>query len=149
MSKKYTKDEMTAVLNGLSSRLSEHTGQFPGVSGAVLALALAAKDPMAAPEGVKVKKEKKAPKVKPVALDYSGDSLMVKGIPWGQVGVALKAVFNELVGKQSKMLNPDTGKPFFRTCYDKKAKAFRLPKDKEPEVRAAIEAAGLAIVSAG
>lgn len=147
MSKKsYTKDEMVHLLTSLGAILSEHTGEFPGISAAVLALSKAAKDPTVTPESVKVaKKPGKAKPPKPVALDYSGDSLLVKNVPWGQMGLALKQAFNAIVGQKSKTVDPSTGEPYFKSCWDKKAKAFRLPKDKEAEVRTAIKDAGLAI----
>ena len=46
--KKYDKKELIGVLTQLQSHLSEHTGEFPGLAPAVVALAAAAKDPMTA-----------------------------------------------------------------------------------------------------
>lgn len=146
--KKYTKEKMSELLNSLGCHLSDYTGEFPGVSAAVLALSEAAKDPHKTAESVKVAaKVRSAPKVKSVALDYSGENLLVKGVPWGQIGLALKESFNQLVGKRSKRVDPNTGEPYFLTCYDKKTKSFKLPKEKEAEVRACLKDAGLSVAT--
>tara|TARA_Y100000310_G_scaffold333804_1_gene412124 strand:- start:2018 stop:2464 length:447 start_codon:yes stop_codon:yes gene_type:complete len=147
MSKKYDKAELIKLLTGLQSHLSEHTGDFPGLSPAVVALSNAAQDLMT-PQAVKVavKQEKKAAKVKPVSIDYQGKDLLVK-TPWGQAGRALANTFKAIVGKRSKSINPDTGEPYFLTVFDKRVKAHRIPKDKEAEVMAAIKASGLPMVA--
>jgi hypothetical protein len=140
MSKKYDKDELVKLLTGLQDHLSEHTADYPGLAPAVVALARAASDPMTAPKGNA--KAKKEPKVKPVTINYEGESLLVK-TPWGQAGKALAHTFKVIVGKRSKSINPETGEPFFLSCYDKKAKAFRLPVAKKDEVLKAIAESGL------
>lgn len=140
MSKKYDKDELVKLLTGLQDHLSEHTADYPGLAPAVVALARAASDPMTAPKGNA--KAKKEPKVKPVTINYEGESLLVK-TPWGQAGKALAHAFKVIVGKRSKSINPETGEPYFLSCYDKKAKAFRLPVAKEDEVLKAIAESGL------
>lgn len=143
MRKAYDKKTMSELLSALSTHLSAHVGQFPGIAVAVVALADAARDPTV--RQVQAKAEKEPAKPKPVALSYEGSTVLVTGLPWGSVGVALKNAFNRIVGKQSKTINPETGEPFFLSCYDKKNKGFRIPKEKEPEIRQAIEAAGLPI----
>jgi hypothetical protein len=132
---------MSAVLTQLGNHLSQFTGEYPGVAGAVLALVKAAKDPTEGMAQVKAV-PKAAPKVKPVTITYSGESLLVK-TPWGQAGKALAHTFKMIVGKRGKSINPETGEPYILSVYDKKAKAFRLPKDKEAEVMAAIKESGL------
>lgn len=136
--KKYDKDELVKLLTGLQDHLSEHTAEFPGLSPAVVALAQAARDPMNAGTA----KKEKAPKIKPVTINYEGESLLVK-TPWGQAGKALAHAFKVIVGKRSKSINPETGEPYFLSVYDKKAKAFRLPMDKKDEVLKAIADSGL------
>lgn len=138
--KKYDKDELVKLLTGLQAHLSEHTAQFPGLAPAVMALAQAARDPLTAPSTAK--KEKKAPKVKPVTINYEGESILVK-TPWGQAGKALAHAFKVIVGKRSKSINPETGEPYFLSVYDKKAKAFKLPIAKKDEVLKAIADSGL------
>ena len=135
--KKYTKEEMTEILNKLSGHLSDHTGEFPGVVAAVLALSEAAKDPT---KGMAT--ETKARPVKPVTITYKGDSILVK-TPWGQAGKALAHVFKVIVGKRGKSINPETGQPYLLSVYDKKVKAFRLPAEKKEEVLKAIAESGL------
>lgn len=140
--KSYSKAEMVKLLVGLQSHLSEHTSKFPGIAPAVIALSQAAKDPTVSAQ----KTEAKAPKVKPVTINYSGESLLIK-TPWGQAGKALAHTFKVIVGKRSKSINPETGEPYFLSVFDKKAKAFRLPKDKEAEVMAAIKESGLPVAA--
>lgn len=142
---KHTKEEMTNILVALSEKLTKHTSAFPALVGVVVAMNEAAEDLTAKA----VKKEPKPQKVKPVTIDYEGESLLVKGIPWGQVGLALKGVFNRIVGKRAKSVDPKTGEAYFLTSWDKKIKGYRLPKDKDAEVRACIKDAGLVIAEAG
>jgi hypothetical protein len=140
MSKKMTKKNMVSQLTALQAHLAQHTANFPGLIPVVVALGEAIANPSVAPESAKV--ETKAAGPKPVTIDYSGESLLVK-TPWGQAGKALAHAFKVIVGKRSKTINPETGEPYFLSTYDKKVKAFRLPKEKEAEVRAAIEESGL------
>lgn len=142
---KHTKEEMINILVTLSEKLTKHTSAFPALVGVVVAMNEAAEDLTAKA----VKKEPKPQKVKPVTIDYEGEQLLVKGVPWGQVGLALKRLFNQIAGVPTKTIDPATGEPFFRSCFDRKAKGFRLPKDKDAEVRACIKDAGLVVASAG
>lgn len=138
--KKYTKEEMMEVLNKLSSHLSDHTGEFPGVVNAVLALSEAAKDPT---KGM-AKKEAKARPIKPVKVTYKGDSILVQ-TPWGRAGKALGDAFKMLVGKRGKSINPETGELYILSCYSKKDKAFKVPMAKKEQVLKAIAESGLPV----
>lgn len=133
--KKMTKPAMIAHLVALTSHLTQHTAQFPGLVPVIKALSKAAVDPTAAKP------------VKPVTIDYSEETLLVKGIPWGQLGLALKNTFNQMVGVKTQTVNPKTGEPYFKSCFDKKAKGFRLPTAKKDEVLQALKDAGLPVAS--
>lgn len=139
MQKTYTKDQMVHLLTSLSGHLSEHTAQFPGIAAAVVALAAAASDPMTTSAKVK-----KAPKVKPVTINYEGENILIK-TPWGRAGKALGDAFKMLVGKRGKSINPETGELYVLSCYSKKDKAFKVPMAKKDEVLKAIAESGLPV----
>jgi len=140
-----TKSEMSKRLMRMSATLSQHMDKFPGLATVVAELVSVAQDPMG--NNVRAKVKERVPIPKPVTINYSGETLLVRGVPWGQLGVALKLTFNKIVGKQSKALNPETGQPYFLSCYDKKAKGFRLPREKADEVLAALQDANLPVVA--
>lgn len=133
--KTYTKNELIVLLTNLNTHLAEHVSEYPALSSVVKELSKAIKDPT---------KGKKAP----ITIEYEGKDLLVKNTPFPrgegwQVAVALKEAFNVLVGRKSKKVNPETGEPYFLTTWDKKAKAFRIPAEKENEVKEVIQGHGL------
>ena len=138
MNKTYNETDMKALLTNLNAHLALHTDEYPGLVPVVKALAKAAENPT----------KTKEVKVKPVTIEYEGKDLLVKNTPFPkgpqwQVSVALKEAFNALVGRKSKKVNPETGQPYFLTSWDKKAKGFRIPAEKEQEVKTAIQKLGL------
>ena len=148
MSKKYNKAGITRLLTDLSSAMAAQTADFPALIPVVLAMTVAAKDPTITPESAKVApKAAKPKKAKPVSLSYEGESLIVRGTPWGQVGLAVKQAFNKIVGRASKQTDA-AGGVIYLTCWDKKAKGFRLPADKVAEVMVVLKDKGLPVQAA-
>lgn len=142
---KYTRESMIRVLTDLSHAMAAEASHFPACAAVSVALAEAAKDPTQTAESTKVPVKPKAKAAKPIAIAYDGKTLAVTGVPWGQAGLAIKQALNAIVGVETKTTNPETGRPFFKSCWDKKNKCFRLPLEKASEVLDLFESKGMAI----
>ena len=130
----YTKTEMISVLTSVSNHLSQYTDRFPELISVVLELANTAKS-LNHRNGTKASKAAQPKKrSKSAILTYTEDTIIVRGIPWGMVGKRVKLAFNKIANKVSNTINPETGKLYFLSCYDKKAKGFCLPRERESEV---------------
>jgi len=148
---KYTKDGMIQLLKDLSSAMKSEIPHFSGLAPVVLAMTEAAKDPCKTHESNKVAAATGATAaskpVKPVSISYTSKDIHIK-TPWDQAGKALGDALKAIVGNTTKSINPETGKPWFKSIFNKKVKAHVVSRDKEAEVLAAIEASGLPVVKA-
>lgn len=142
MSKKYTAKEITETLVNLSNALASQTPQFPGLIPVIRAMTEAAKNPTKSFENTKAE----APKVKPVSISYEGESLLVRNTPYSDY--KLRQELAAFVGVETKKVNPDTNKPYWKSVWDKKAKAFRIPASAKEAVVGLLTERGLAIKEA-
>jgi len=133
-----TSEAVAKKLTTLADDLNTIVEAFPALKAVVKACRKAAEDPS---------KEPPLPTFKAVSISYEGDSIVVKNTPFPRTrpGFLLKKALNKLGGRLSKQVEAETGEPIYRSAWDKKSGGYKLPKDKEPEVRKACAEQGLTV----